>query len=186
MGCGAESGRGEGGGDKGAATREQTSDATVTRVAETVTKGYRHDIGVWSNSRGELLVFPHAHATTPETGAPSHHGPPFPPDPATGQALSRTAGSPRTQPPRDPARALPQCPLALPLQPAVRPAPPSPRLAGLPNAPSPSYSASLASVSSETLPGHYLLYLRFFLWSPSTFSNMHESSGMSPTSPAIM
>lgn len=80
------------GGERVAAPLEGGIHDKVAPIAEQVTKGYRHEIGVWPNARGELMVFPHAHAKNPETGEMGDYGPLFTVDAETGEVLSRREG----------------------------------------------------------------------------------------------
>lgn len=67
-------------------------DRPVKAVMEVVTKGYREDVSIFRDARGDLLVFPHAHVRHPETGEQEDFGPLFHIDPSSGEVLGRHRG----------------------------------------------------------------------------------------------
>ena len=80
-------------GGKQAADPLATSvDRNVRLVVEPLPKGYRQSIGIWGTARGDLMVFPHAHAQNPETGEMSDYGPMFRMAPSSGEVLFRDEG----------------------------------------------------------------------------------------------
>jgi len=80
------------GGNRATAPLTSELDSKVHAAAESVTKGYREAIDVWSNARGEVLIFAHAHARNPDTGQMDDIGPLIRVDAESGEVLSRNDG----------------------------------------------------------------------------------------------
>jgi uncharacterized iron-regulated membrane protein len=73
-------------------------DAKIRPIADSMTKGYLEEIGIWPNARGDLNVFPHAHARNPDSGRIENYGTLFQVDGTTGAVLARNEGFVFTQP----------------------------------------------------------------------------------------
>lgn len=67
-------------------------DEKVRSRAEAVSKGYHERVFVFSNDRGELLVFPHARVFNEEHGHTAPYGSLFRVDPLSGETIARHEG----------------------------------------------------------------------------------------------
>ncbi len=67
-------------------------DGNVRAIAEHTSKGYLDRITMFTNSRGELAVFPHTQVMHPEDQRPKAYGSLYNLDPATGETIRRFDG----------------------------------------------------------------------------------------------
>ena len=86
------------GGAKNHAPLAGDLDGKVRPIAERMTKGYLEEIAIWATAKGDLNVFPHAHARNPESGKIENYGTLFRLDGATGAELARNEGFVFTKP----------------------------------------------------------------------------------------
>jgi len=64
-------------------------DAAVRKLAAFMPRGVLGEVGIWRNSRGEVVVAFHTHATNPASREEEDFGTVFHLDPATGEVVSR-------------------------------------------------------------------------------------------------
>ncbi len=67
-------------------------DAILRDYGQKLPKSMLDDVGVWRNTRGELIAFYHSHVLNPETGETEDYGTMFHFDPATGAVVDRVEG----------------------------------------------------------------------------------------------